>query len=306
MINYQKGQSLIELLVALAVLVLTISAITFLVLDSYVAYRAGREHTLATFLAEEGLEAARSIRDNNWDDLVDGNHGIAISGDSWIFQGTENDLSGQLRQGKREVIINTLDVDRKEIQSKVSWEFNEVRSQEVVLVSYLTNWQKEIPSEGCWGTGGFCDSLCQHSSYGSLTDYYTDPGCSDICLAIGSFYLNPSGACSNDGTGSCYKMEASITQDTSCSQSTDCETGCGGTCTPCDQFDNQPQCINQLGCEWKGNRCRGTCEPCQNFFDPISCPNQAGCSWEATKWLWNLADSQDGSPSYITCEWYVQ
>lgn len=142
MSDYKKGQSLIELLIAMAIFALMISAITFLVLDSYVAHRAGREQTLATFLAEEGLEATRSIRDNNWDDLTDGSHGITTSGDNWIFQGTEEDISDQLNEGIRKIIVSTIDADRKEIQSKITWEFTETRPQEIILVTYLTNWQK--------------------------------------------------------------------------------------------------------------------------------------------------------------------
>jgi len=303
--NYQRGQSLLELLIAMAIFVLTVSAIAFLILDSFVAYRAGREETVAAFLAEEGLAAARSIRDNNWDDLTDGSHGIAISVDGWVFQGVEDNIGDQLREGKRKIIVGTIDSDRKEIQSKVSWEFSENRSREITLITYLTNWQKEIPSEGCWGTEGSCDSLCQYSSYGSLVDYYADPDCSDSCPSIGSFYSNPNGVCSNDGTGECYKMEASSTQYTSCNQGTGCETGCGGDCTPCDQFNNQPQCEAQLGCVWRGQNCKGTCQPCNSFPDQTSCQNQSGCSWQTIKWYWNLTNSQTGFSSFVACEWYV-
>ncbi|MBU4370069.1 prepilin-type N-terminal cleavage/methylation domain-containing protein, partial [Patescibacteria group bacterium] len=62
----QSGQSLIELLIALGVFVLVVTAINFLSLDTYVADRAGGERTQATFLAKEGIEAAISISDNNW------------------------------------------------------------------------------------------------------------------------------------------------------------------------------------------------------------------------------------------------
>ena len=301
--NHEKGQSLIELLVAMAVFVLIISAITFLVLDSYIAHRAGREETIATLLAEEGLEAARSIRDNDWNDLVDGNHGIATTVDSWIFQGTEEDID-QLKEGKRKIIVSSIDNSRKEVKSQITWEFSADRPREIILVTYLTHWQREIPSEGCWGTGGFCDILCQYSDYGSLTDYYTDPDCSDSCPPAGSFYLNPSGVCSSDGTGLCYKMETSLPQYTSCVQGTGCEADCGGTCTSCADFDNSTQCNAQDGCNWRG-RCRGECTPCENFPEP-ACEDQSGCSWGAIKWYWDLRDSQEGYPSYISCEWYVQ
>ncbi|MCD6550213.1 hypothetical protein J7K24_01555, partial [bacterium] len=42
-------------------------------------------------------------------------------------------------------------------------------------------------SGGCWGTGGSCDPACLYSNYGTLTDYYIDPGCSASCDPAGSF-----------------------------------------------------------------------------------------------------------------------
>ena len=170
--NHMKGQSLIELLIAMAIFVLVVSAITFLILDSYIAHRAGREHTLATFLAEEGLEAARSIRDEDWVDLTDGSHGITVSGDSWIFQGIEEDISDQLNEGIRKVIVSSVDADRKEVQSKITWEFSELRSQEITLVSYLTNWQKDGPYGRCLGAATPC------GNFGDPTSCENQGGCS--------------------------------------------------------------------------------------------------------------------------------
>ena len=112
MFSSKKGQSIIELLVAMAIFVLSISAISFLILDSYVAHRIGREETIATLLAEEGLEAARSIRDNSWEELTDGVHGIIVSGGYWAFQGSENDLGAELKDGKREVVVQAGGVGR--------------------------------------------------------------------------------------------------------------------------------------------------------------------------------------------------
>ena len=417
--NCNKGQSLIELLIAMAVFVLVVSAITFLILDSYIAHRAGREVTLATFLAEEGLEATRSIRDNDWDDLIDGNHGIATSIDGWIFQGTEEDISNQLGEGIRKVIVESLDADRKKVQSQITWEFTRARPQEIILVTYLTNWQKEvftvsfssetysIPEDGgnltvevvlfptssdvvsvdyetiediatepedytfasgtlifnpgdisqtfdvtiiddievepdetfglilsspqnvelgdpnqataiildndgappdCWGITGSCDPLCQYSDYGPLTDYYTDPDplCNDSCPPAGSFYADSTGPCSNDGTGSCYKMENPSSQYTSSTQGDSCEGDCSGTCTPCRRIRNEEQCRQQDGCIWSFVRCFDSpgCTSCDTYTEEDPCLGQLGCSWESIKWYWNLSDIQDGYSPYINCEWY--
>ena len=143
--NYKKGQSLIELLIAMSVFVLAVSVITFLILDAYLADRAGRERMKATFLAREGIEATRSIRDNNWDSLTNGSYGLAISENNWIFQGSGEDISNQLREGLRKIIVEEIDSDRKKITSQVTWRFTETRTQNVSLITYLTYWAKPLP-----------------------------------------------------------------------------------------------------------------------------------------------------------------
>lgn len=140
----QSGQSLIELLIAMAVLVMAVSAITFIILDVYLSDRAGRERTKAVFLAKEGMEVARSIRDNNWASLINGSHGLTLSDNKWIFQGTEEDLSTFLKEGKRKIIIEEIDSNRKRVTSQVTWKLTELRSQNVSLITYLTNWLKLV------------------------------------------------------------------------------------------------------------------------------------------------------------------
>ncbi len=154
---------------------------------------------------------------------------------------------------------------------------------------------------GCWQFGGSCDSSCQYSDYGSLAGYYTDPGCSDSCPQSGSFYI-PSGACSEDGTGECYKMADFATKYTSCDKGLECEGACNGTCTPCREL-NQEQCKQQKGCNWRFIRCLGSCASCKGFSDSVSCKNQLGCSWQTTKWNWDLSGQQTGYSSYDFCSW---
>ena len=141
----EKGQSLIELLVAMWVFVLAVSVIVVLIFDAYLADRAGQERMTAVFLAREGIEATRAIRDNNWDDLINGEHGLTISENNWIFQGNQEQISNYLREGVRKIIIEQIDKDRKKITSQVTWELTETRAQNVSLVTYLTNWAKPSP-----------------------------------------------------------------------------------------------------------------------------------------------------------------
>ena len=148
----ELGQSIIELLIAMGVFVIGVSVIVFLILDVYVADRSGRERMVATFLAKEGLEAARAIRDNDWFDLSVGNHGIAISGNNWVFQDTPEakDISDKLEGGEREIIVEEIDNARRKVTSRVSWDFTPLRSTQVEFVSYLTRWTMTNWHDPAW------------------------------------------------------------------------------------------------------------------------------------------------------------
>lgn len=139
-----KGQSLIELLIAMGVFVVMVSAVAFLLIDSYISNLQAGQNSRAIFLAEEGLEAARSIRDNDWKKLKAGDHGLTISKNHWIFQGKSEDVSDVLSQGKRIINVEDIGKDRKKITSRVSWRIAPERTNQVQLVTYLTNWQKKI------------------------------------------------------------------------------------------------------------------------------------------------------------------
>ena len=136
------GQSSIEILLAIGIFAILAGTLGFLVLDSYSTGRLANEITVANYLAEEGIEAARSIRDADWNNLVAGSHGLAVSGEKWIFYDAQEDITSWLSGGSRNLTIENIDADRKKITSKVSWDFTENRPQEIRLVTYLTNWQR--------------------------------------------------------------------------------------------------------------------------------------------------------------------
>lgn len=160
----EKGQSLIELIIAIGIFVISISALIFFILDSYISGRLASEITIANFLAEEGLEATRAIRDNSWSDLIASSHGLAISGGHWIFQGISEDIHDQLKGGTRVITIDeNIDPDRKKITSEVNWQFNGGRTEEVRLITYLTNWQK-VPVGYCTGTCTPCEDFVERKT----------------------------------------------------------------------------------------------------------------------------------------------
>jgi hypothetical protein len=151
----EKGQSLLELIIAIGIFVAVVGGLSFFIFDNYISGRLSYEMTKANFLAEEGIEAVKSIRDNNFGYLTPGNHGLTVSEGHWILQGTEEDLSSQLTAGRRINEIVNIDQDRKKITTTVTWQFLEGRTEEIKLATYLTNWQKII---GDWAQPKFVGS----------------------------------------------------------------------------------------------------------------------------------------------------
>lgn len=158
-----KGQSLIELILVMGIFVTVVAGLAFFVFDSFFTSRLSYDLITADFLAEEGIEAARSIRDSNFSNLTAGNHGLTISGGHWIFQGSEENLSSQLNGGKRVILIENDPVDPniKKITSKINWQLIGGRPEEVKIDTYLTNWRAYC-SGTCTPCGSFRDrQSCQ-------------------------------------------------------------------------------------------------------------------------------------------------
>jgi Tfp pilus assembly protein PilV len=142
--NNQSGQSLLEVLIAMSIFVVGVATIGFLVLDANVATRQGVERTQATLLAREGLEAARSIRDADFDNLTAGTHGIALVGNTWTFSGS-SDTQDQFTRTVQIGPFSTSTIDATDIvmaTSTVTWQFSDARQNSVILTEHMTDWNQ--------------------------------------------------------------------------------------------------------------------------------------------------------------------
>lgn len=200
--NNQNGQSLIELIVAVAIFGAASASLAFFILDSYSAGRLAKEITAADFLAQEGLEAARAIRDNNFSDLASGNHGLQISANRWVFQGTAEDISSELTAGTRQIIVEDISADTKKITSSVNWQFSPGRNEQTQLATYLTNWQR-VP--GCQGACVSCASFTNRGSCNNQSGCSWNNSlrqCQGACLSCDNF----------SGKKSCEKQAGCVWQ----------------------------------------------------------------------------------------------
>ena len=135
--NYQKGFSLVEVLLASALLSIVVTTFTLAIIYGQESTALAGGVSRATLLAQEGLEATRNIRDESFSNLFDGSYGLAISGNQWVFSGNSDTTDGYVRQ----INISTVDDNRKLITSTVTWQQTPQRAGNVVLTTYLNNWR---------------------------------------------------------------------------------------------------------------------------------------------------------------------
>lgn len=101
------------------------------------------DRTRAVFLADEGCEAVRNIRDAGFSNLTNGTHGLAISGGQWNLSGSSDSTDIYTRQ----ITIAQADNDRKDITCSVSWNTGGV-ARSVDVTTRLTNWSAPFASSG--------------------------------------------------------------------------------------------------------------------------------------------------------------
>lgn len=135
--DHAAGEILLEILIGLAIFAVGIALVGILVLDALPSHRLGEERVRALALAEEGLEATRSIRDDDYKNLKAGTHGLALSGGEWVLFGS-SDTTGPF---SRSITITLLSGNRADITSNISWQFSPGRSEIVTLVTRLTKWK---------------------------------------------------------------------------------------------------------------------------------------------------------------------
>src|SRR3989338_6901169 len=136
-----KGFSLIEVILAAALFGIYASALLgMLAYGNETAVRAA-DHARSVFLAEEGLEAARSMRSVLWESIADGQYGLASAPSGWTFL-PAGDSIGRFN---RQISVSSLNNSTKKIISAVSW----LQGGNFVTTTFatlLTNWPFAISS----------------------------------------------------------------------------------------------------------------------------------------------------------------
>ncbi len=136
--SYKNGFSIIEVLLSGALLLVVVTSFVGAIIYGEESTAVAGGTSRATFLAEEGIQAVKNIRDESFANLVDGSYGLSVSNNQWVFSGNSDTTDGYVRQ----INISTVDVNRKLITSTITWQKTPQRTGNVVLTTRLTNWKQ--------------------------------------------------------------------------------------------------------------------------------------------------------------------
>jgi hypothetical protein len=159
-----KGFSLVELVIAVAVFMIYTGGLAVAAVGSHLTGLENAELAKAGLFFEEGWEAVRSIRNNDWSDITNGNHGLSSSGGSWNFSGASDNFDGitrtvtisdVYRNDSGDVVSSggEIDPDTKLLEIEVNWSPVPTKNLSMHAESYLTNykdpgiWPPEPPPE---------------------------------------------------------------------------------------------------------------------------------------------------------------
>ncbi|KKQ54238.1 MAG: hypothetical protein US83_C0013G0005 [Candidatus Falkowbacteria bacterium GW2011_GWC2_38_22] len=156
------GQSLIEAVVAMAIFALLAASLASLILGSLDLSSAGGLITQADMLAQEGVEAVKTIKNRAWSELVYSKSAVTSAEDEWRFVGEGSDE--QLGKFSRQILFFPvyrdstgnicasnvpdafLDTESRELRVRVQWQSARETDNFVEKSLLLTNWSEVEPA----------------------------------------------------------------------------------------------------------------------------------------------------------------
>ena len=136
----------IEVLLALSILSLVILGVSITFISSEQATLTWGNRSTALLVAQEGVEAMRSIRNTNFSTLSNGTYGLTQTGGIWALSGASDTL--QTGYTRAITVASGSGSNSKEITSTVTWSDPNGQSQNTSVVTRLTNWRTTPPVTG--------------------------------------------------------------------------------------------------------------------------------------------------------------
>jgi len=140
-----RGFSSVEVLLASTLFGFFATALIGAVIYGRAATQDSGDRTAAIMLADEGVQAARNIRNGAYGSLVNGTYGLTQTGNLWAFSGNSDTIGIYNRQ----ITIADKASNQKQVTSTVNWSQGD-DTKTVSVVSVLSNWIATIKS---WANG---------------------------------------------------------------------------------------------------------------------------------------------------------
>jgi prepilin-type N-terminal cleavage/methylation domain-containing protein len=163
------GFTIIEVMMAIFVLTVAVGGSFALIQQTLVSASINQQKLIAYYLAQEGIEIVRNIRDSNWlekrsvpdipwDDAISDNLSVGQS-QNYLTAYNESELisfedkvlnldedgfysysSGTPTRFKREITIAKTDIDSFKVSVKIQWS-ERGRTHNVEVIDHLYNWK---------------------------------------------------------------------------------------------------------------------------------------------------------------------
>ncbi|MBI2591780.1 MAG: hypothetical protein HYW34_03845 [Candidatus Brennerbacteria bacterium] len=145
-----EGQSTLEILIALAILIISVSTTIVVLFGSQSVSVDTKLNQEAISIARQSLENARSSARQNFDALL-----------------SSSSTTGEFL---KETIVTAIDQDTKQITSRISWKTDPLRPQKVEFTTIATDWRNITPpaDPGDTGGGGVTGNWCNPQTLGSI------------------------------------------------------------------------------------------------------------------------------------------
>jgi len=143
-----SGQSLLEILIALAIIVLSASSAVAVLFSGRSLLLDAQMEEVALNLSRQDFEAVRATAQTNFANLTNSSS-------------TTGDFI-------RETIVESIDAYTKKVTNRVSWKTNPLRTQKVELNTIVTDWRNIVQTGGDTGGGGLTGDWKNPKTLGSI------------------------------------------------------------------------------------------------------------------------------------------
>lgn len=182
-IRQNQGQSLMEIVIAMAIFALIAASLTSLILGSLSLSGEGGLITEADMLAQEGIEAVKAIKNRAWNELVYEESALAQANGEWVFAG--EGTSEQIGRFSRVIRFYPvyrdsagalaasdsadarLDIESRDVEVAVSWLTGRNTESTVAKRVFLSNWDANIWVQSDWSLGSGQEIYGEDGKYAS-------------------------------------------------------------------------------------------------------------------------------------------